>query len=206
VRAKPFVPPDARLPRIVIRDTRGTSVAPLCIFPDDNPRSMHMATPRKEGAIELLKKDHREVEALFKEFEELEDNQEAAEQVIETACTELKIHDTIETEIFYPAVREAAEKEEIEDLLDEAEVEHDTVRELIGKLEAMDPTDEKRHAHFTVLVEYVKHHVKEEEKEMFPQVKKLKSLDLQALGLEMKERKEALMAEMGIEVEEDETV
>src|SRR5688572_25580407 len=103
---------------------------------------MRMATPKKDGAIELLRKDHREVEALFKEFEELEDNQEAAEQVIETACTELKIHDRIETEIFYPAVREAAEKEEIEDLLDEAEVEHDTVRELIAKLEGMDPSDE----------------------------------------------------------------
>ena len=162
-----------------------------------------MATRKKEDAIDLLKKDHREVEALFKEFEQLEDNQEAAEQVIETACTELKIHDRIETEIFYPAVREAAEQEEIEDLLDEAEVEHDTVRELIEKLEGMDPTDEKRHAHFTVLTEYVKHHVKEEEKEMFPKVKKLQSLDLKALGLQMKERKSALMAEMGIEVREE---
>ena len=165
-----------------------------------------MATQKKDDAIELLKKDHREVEALFKEFAELEDNAEAAEQVIETACTELKMHDKIETEIFYPAVREAAEMEEIEDLLDEAEVEHDTVRELIEKLEGMDPTDEKRQAHFTVLTEYVKHHVKEEEKEMFPKVRKLKSLDLSALGQEMKARKEALMAEMGIEaVEVDET-
>ena len=165
-----------------------------------------MATPKKDDAIQLLKKDHREVETLFKEFEALEDNAEAAEQVIETACTELKVHDKIETEIFYPAVREAARQEEMEDLLDEAEVEHDTVRELIEKLEGMDPTDEKRHAHFTVLTEYVKHHVKEEEKQMFPKLRKLKSLDLAALGQEMKARKEALMAEMGIEaVEEDET-
>ncbi|HEX2829837.1 MAG TPA: hemerythrin domain-containing protein [Burkholderiales bacterium] len=162
-----------------------------------------MATQKKDDAIELLKKDHREVEGLFKEFEELEDNAEAAEQVIETACTELKLHDKIETEIFYPAVREAAEQEEIADLLDEAEVEHDTVRELIEKLEGMDPTDGKRHAHFTVLSEYVKHHVKEEEKEMFPKVKKLKSLDLKALFDAMKARKEALMAEMGVEVSEE---
>ena len=112
-----------------------------------------MAAQKKDDAIELLKKDHREVETLFKEFEALEDNAEAAEQVIETACTELKVHDKIETEIFYPALREAAQQEEIEDLLDEAEVEHDTVRELIEKLEGMDPTDEKRHAHFTVLTE-----------------------------------------------------
>ena len=164
-----------------------------------------MAKTQKDGAIELLKQDHRSVEVLFKEFEQLEDDQDAAEQVIETACTELKIHDKIETEIFYPAVREAAEQEEVEDLLDEAEVEHDTVRALIEKLEGMDPSDEKRQAHFTVLMEYVKHHVKEEEKEMFPKVKKLKSLDLEAVGAEMKERKSALMAEMGIEIEEEET-
>src|SRR5688572_33442944 len=160
--------------------------------------------PKKEDAIDLLKQDHREVEALFKEFEQLEDEMEAAEQVIETACTELKIHDKIETEIFYPAVREAAEQEEVEDLLDEAEVEHETVRELIGKLEGMDPTDEKRKAHFTVLTEYVKHHVQEEEKEMFPKLKKLKSLDLEGLGEQMKERKTELMAEMGVEMEESE--
>jgi hemerythrin superfamily protein len=167
-----------------------------------------MPKAKKDDAIELLKQDHREVEGLFKEFEQLEDDQDAAGQVIETACAELKIHDRIETEIFYPAVREAAGKEEIEDLLDEAEVEHDTVRELIRKLESMDPTDDKRQAHFTVLMEYVKHHVKEEEKEMFPQVKKLAELDLQALGAEMKVRKAALMAKMGVEAEqasEDET-
>lgn len=162
-------------------------------------------TQKKDSAIELLKQDHRSVEVLFKEFEQLEDDQDAAEQVIETACTELKIHDKIETEIFYPAVRNAAEQEEVEDLLDEAEVEHDTVRALIEKLEGMDPSDEKRKAHFTVLVEYVKHHVKEEEKEMFPKVKKLKTLDLDSVGAEMKERKAALMAEMGIEMEEEET-
>ena len=164
-----------------------------------------MAKTQKDSAIELLKQDHRSVEVLFKEFEQLEDDQDAAEQVIETACTELKIHDKIETEIFYPAVRAAAEQEEVEDLLDEAEVEHDTVRALIEKLEGMDPSDEKRLAHFTVLKEYVKHHVKEEEKEMFPKVKNLKSLDLEAVGAEMKERKSALMAEMGIEIEEEET-
>jgi hemerythrin superfamily protein len=158
---------------------------------------------KKDDAIELLKQDHREVEGLFKEFEQLQDDQDAAEQVIETACTELKIHDKIETEIFYPAVRSAAEQEEVEDLLDEAEVEHDTVRELIQKLEGMDPSDEKRKAHFTVLMEYVKHHVKEEEKEMFPKVKKLQALDLAALGAEMKARKSDLMAEMGVEPEEE---
>jgi hemerythrin superfamily protein len=163
---------------------------------------------KKEDAIELLKQDHREVEILFKEFEKLEeDGEEALEQVIATACTELKIHDKLEMEIFYPAVRQQAEEEEVEDLLNEAEVEHTTVRDLIKTIEGMSAGDEKRTAHFTVLMEYVKHHVKEEEKEMFPKVKKL-DLDRAQLAQQMKERKAELMAEMGIDaeaVEEDET-
>ena len=156
---------------------------------------------KKDDAIELLKQDHREVEGLFKEFEQLEkDGEEAVEQVIATACTELEIHDKLETEIFYPAVREQAEEEEVEDLLNEAEVEHNTVRDLIQTIKGMSSGDEKRNAHFTVLMEYVKHHVKEEEKEMFPKVKKL-DLDLEQLGQQMKERKAELMSEMGIDAE-----
>jgi len=156
------------------------------------------------NAIELLKQDHRTVEDLFKQFEKLKDeDEEAAAEIIETACTELQIHDKIETEIFYPAVREQAEEEEIEDLLDEAEVEHEGVRELIEKIEALEWEDEKLHAHFTVLSEYVKHHVKEEEQEMFPKLKQLKDLDLEALGAEMMERKAELMSEMGVESDEE---
>lgn len=160
------------------------------------------STRKKDDAIKLLKQDHREVEGLFKEFEKLqEDGDEAVEQIIVTACTELEIHDKLETEIFYPAVREQAAQEEV-DLLNEAEVEHTTVRSLIQTIKGMQAGDEKRNAHFTVLMEYVKHHVKEEEKEMFPKVKKL-DLDLAQLGTQMKERKAELMAEMGVEVEEE---
>ena len=160
-------------------------------------------TAKKDNALELLKQDHREVEGLFKEFEKLEsEGEEALEQVISTTCTELKIHDKLEAEVFYPAVREAAD-EELEDLLNEAEVEHTSVRNLIQTIEGMDAGDEKRNAHFTVLMEYVKHHVKEEEKEMFPKVKKL-DLDLRQLGEQLKQRKAELMSEMGVELEEEE--
>ena len=163
-----------------------------------------MAKAKKDDAIELLKQDHKEVDGLFKEFEKLEeDGEEAVEQVIATACTELKIHDKIEMEIFYPAVREAAEKEEVEDLLDEAEVEHSTVRQLIQTIEGMGASEEKRNAHFTVLMEYVKHHVKEEEKEMFPKIKKL-DLDFKELAARMQDRKAELMPEMGMESEDEE--
>jgi hemerythrin superfamily protein len=162
-------------------------------------------TRKKDDAMELLKQDHREVETLFKEFEKLEqDGEEAVEQVIATACTELKIHDKIETEVFYPAIREQAGNEEIEDLLNEAEVEHTSVRNLIQTIESMDPADEKRTAHFTVLMEYVKHHVKEEEKEMFPKLKKL-DVDFERIGQQLKERKAELMGEMGVETAEEES-
>jgi hemerythrin superfamily protein len=161
-----------------------------------------MAKTRKEpDAIDLLKQDHRRVESLFKEFEKLHesDELEAADDIVATTCAELQIHDKLEMEIFYPAVRQRAEEEQ-EDLLDEAEVEHTSLRELIQKIEA---GAEKRHAHFTVLMEYVKHHVKEEEKEMFPKIKKL-GLDFKELAARMQERKAELIPEMGLETEDEE--
>jgi hemerythrin-like domain-containing protein len=167
----------------------GIAVALPLLFIANDWRGHPMAkTRKKDDAIELLKQDHREVETLFKEFEKLEqDGEEAVEQVIATACTELKIHDKLETEVFYPAIRQQAQNEEVEDLLNEAEVEHTSVRSLIQTIEGMGAQDEKRNAHFTVLMEYVKHHVKEEEKEMFPKLK----------------RKAELMGEMGVELEEE---
>ena len=157
--------------------------------------------PRTDlDAIELLLQDHREVESLFQEFDSLEAGEEDdAEELVEDACLELEIHDKLEIEIFYPAVREAATDDDIQDLLDDAEDEHEAVRELIEKLEEMEPDDDARDALFTTLIEQVKHHVEEEESELFPKVKKLEGLDLVALGAEMKERKSELMAEMGLE-------
>src|SRR4051812_36356209 len=134
------------------------------------------------NAIELLQQDHRMVEELFDQFEQVKDEDEdAAAEIIESACAALQIHDKLETEIFYPGVREQAEDEELEDVLNEAEVEHETVRELIDKIEAMEWEDEKLHASFTVLSEYVKHHVKEEEQEMFPKLEQLEDVDFEAL-------------------------
>jgi len=156
------------------------------------------------NAIELLQQDHRMVEELFDQFEQVKDEDEdAAAEIIESACAALQIHDKLETEIFYPGVREQAEDEELEDVLNEAEVEHESVRELIEKIEAMEWEDEKLHASFTVLSEYVKHHVKEEEQELFPKLAQLDNVDLESIGAEMTERKAELMAEMGIEADEE---
>ena len=94
------------------------------------------------------------------------------------ACQELTIHAQIEEEIFYPAVRDGIEDD---DLMDEAEVGHASAKDLIAQLEAMEPGNDLYDARFTVLGEYIDHHVKEEQDEMFPKAKKAK-LDLKALG------------------------
>ena len=145
------------------------------------------------NAIDLLKEDHDKVKKAFKEFEKMDRaDAETCRQVVETVCTDLRIHTTLEEEIFYPAVREAIDDE---DIMNEAAVEHETAKMLIEQLENMEPDDPNYHATFTVLGEYVMHHVKEEEGEMFPQAKKAKDLDLEALGERMKARKDELMAE-----------
>jgi hemerythrin superfamily protein len=142
-------------------------------------------------AIELLKQDHANVKKAFKEFEKM-DHQDTAtvQELVTMVCGELKVHTAIEEEIFYPAVREAIEDE---DIMNEAKVEHQSAKDLITQLEAMKADDPLYAATFTVLCEYVLHHVKEEESEMFPQAKKAK-LDLEALGQQMLARKEELMA------------
>jgi hemerythrin-like domain-containing protein len=150
------------------------------------------------NAIELLLDDHKKVQKLFRDFEKRDhEDIEACREIVMQACTELKVHSMVEKEIFYPAVRDQADQEKLESTLNEAEVEHGSVDELVEKLEGMDASDPMYSAHFTVVCEYVKHHIKEEEKEMFPAVRKIKSLDLEALGQEMQQRKDELMAEFG---------
>jgi hypothetical protein len=151
-------------------------------------------------AIELLVQDHRKVQKAFKEFEKSKDEMGDAEkgEMVRQCCMELKIHTRIEEEIFYPAAREAIDDEE---LLDEAEVEHASAKQLIDELEQMEPGEELYDARFTVLGEYVNHHVKEEEHGLFPEVKKAK-LDLEELGRRMTQMKEKLQAEMGAETGE----
>lgn len=149
---------------------------------------------RPQDAIALLRADHALVEDLFAQFEKARDD--ARRQSIATrVCLELKIHTTIEEEIFYPAVRQALPKED--DLLDEAKVEHDSAKELIEQIEAGEPGQELWEAKVIVLGEYVKHHVKEEQNEMFPKARK-KKLDLKALGEQLRQRKEQLAEELGV--------
>lgn len=146
----------------------------------------------KLNALELLKQDHAKVKQSFKEFEKMDHEDEATmQEMVRAVCAELKVHTAIEEEIFYPAVREAIEDE---DLMNEAKVEHASAKDLIEQLEGMKADDPMLSATFTVLGEYVLHHVKEEESEMFPQARKAK-LDLEGLGAQMMARKEQLTAE-----------
>ena len=143
-------------------------------------------------AIALLKADHREVEELFGKFESASGDgkkQKIAEQI----CTELKIHTTIEEEIFYPALRGKIE----DDLLDEGYVEHDGAKVLINDIMAGGPGDEFYDAKVKVLSEEIEHHVKEEEapsEGMFAQARKA-DVDLVELRDRMLARKEELKAQ-----------
>ncbi len=147
-------------------------------------------TAKKESnnALDLLIDDHRNVRKLFKEYEKIHEKAAAEDKIelVEQICTEFLMHADVEEQIFYPAVRDAIKDEE---LIDEAEVEHQTARDLIEQIQAMTPEDELYDAKVRVLGEYVEHHVEEEEKEMFPKVKKAK-LDLEAMGQEMMQAKE----------------
>ena len=152
-----------------------------------------------EDAIKLLTADHKEVKALFKEYEKLvkaEAGDEEKQALAEQICTMLTVHATAEEELFYPAARDALGDDE--DLVDEADVEHSTAKELIAQIQGSSPDDPHFDAKVKVLGEYIDHHVKEEEGEIFPKAKK-GGLDTAALGAEIAARKEELMAEMGQE-------
>ena len=105
--------------------------------------------------------------------------------MVESACNELTIHIQVEEELFYPVARQALGDGK---LLDEASVEHESASQLIDKLQEMQPGQDKYEAIFTVLGEYVNHHIKEEEDDLFPKVKK-SELGLEALGQRIMEQK-----------------
>lgn len=144
-------------------------------------------------ATALLRADHKLVNSLFEEYENTKSTAKK-KSLVEQICTELTIHAQIEEEIFYPQVQQAIKDHE---LIPEAKVEHDTLRNLIAQLQAEDleANKEEYDAKVKVLSEYVKHHVKEEQTELFPKVKESK-LDLQELGEQLMQRKEELKASL----------
>jgi hemerythrin superfamily protein len=159
-----------------------------------------MSTPKKSSsgtladAIELLKADHAEVRKLFKQYDKLAESEgsDAERQTLaEQLCTKLTVHTQLEEELLYPAARGVLEDDA--DLVDEATVEHASAKDLIAQIRAMQPGDDLYDAKVKVLGEYVDHHVKEEEGEMFPKLKKA-GLDVVQLGEEIAVRKTELTA------------
>lgn len=160
------------------------------------PASSLSSKQSGEDVIELLTKDHSDVKKLFKEYQKLaQDKAPAAKRsaIAQEVCAALTVHATVEEELFYPAVRSAADAAQPQ--LDEAEVEHASVKELIDQIQDMEPDDDLFDAKMKVLGEYVDHHAKEEEAEMFPKAKK-EDLDLKELGAQVRARKEELQAAM----------
>ena len=150
-------------------------------------------TTQKMDAIALLKADHRKVEELFEKYEHTRGDERKA-ALARQICTELMIHSTIEEEIFYPSCKDKIEDEEV---LQQAYVEHDGAKVLIAELLHGSSSDEFYDAKVKVLSELIKHHVKEEEKRsdgLFAEAKEA-GLDVQALGAQLMERKQALMAQ-----------
>lgn len=145
-------------------------------------------TTKTHNALQLLKADHRAVEELFAEFEKLGPKAYKGRQgIVKKVTRELSVHASIEEMLFYPAVREVLAKAG-DDLVLEALEEHHVVKTSLAELEKMAPDHERYVAKMTVLMEMVRHHVKEEENELFPKVRAaMTRAELDDLG-------EALMA------------
>lgn len=137
-------------------------------------------------AIALLVKDHETVKDLFEQYQNSDSRREKMRIAAQT-LEELSIHAIIEEEVFYPAVRKQLEK----DIMNEADEEHHIARFLVAELSGMDGSEDHYDAKYKVLAENVRHHIKEEERDMLPKAKAL-DLDFDQLASLMRNRKEEL--------------
>ena len=152
------------------------------------------STRRKPDALRMLKDDHDKVKGLFENFQNARRDEKRKGEIAQTICKELTVHTQLEEEIFYPAVREAIDDD---DVMNEAVVEHGSAKELIAEIEKMSPDEDMFDAKVKVLKEEIEHHVEEEEKPkegLFAQTREA-DIDLKELGERLAQRKEALQAE-----------
>jgi hypothetical protein len=143
------------------------------------------------NAISLLEEDHRKMKKLLSELESTtERGVKTREELFATVKDELTVHETIEEEIFYPALKEHPKTKEI---ALEAYEEHHVVDMVMAEIEGVAYDDEKWGAKFKVMKENIEHHIEEEENEMFKQARQaLEESELEALGERMKARKDEL--------------
>jgi len=149
-------------------------------------------TARPQEATAMLRADHKVVSALFEQYATSR-AQGKKKEIVARICLELTVHAQLEEEIFYPAFKQALKDKQLEP---EARVEHATLKDLIAQVKDIEPDGEMFDAKIKVLSEYVKHHVKEEQNEMFLKAKASKKLDLIAIGAQMAARKEQLLSAM----------
>ena len=159
--------------------------------------TLHAASAPHEAhkdALQLLMAEHREVKAMFQQYQKLADAGGRGDERMLLAsqiCVALTLHTQMEEEILYPAAREVLTNDE--DIVDEAYVEHAGAKSLIAQIKTMTSDQPLYDAKVKVLGEYIDHHVKEEETEFFPKLRKT-TLDLDAMGDRMAARKVELMA------------
>jgi iron-sulfur cluster repair protein YtfE (RIC family) len=140
----------------------------------------------QQDACTLLDEDHKKVEQLFQQYQSADPARK--QQLAQTIAQELSVHMQIEDEIFYPAFLDATGDD---DMIEEAEDEHDEARELIAKLEGGKADDEV----MKELQKAIEHHVGEERREMFPKARETSGLDLMELGQQLEARKTELMSD-----------
>ena len=148
-------------------------------------------------ALTMLKADHDKVKGLLAELESTtERGVKTREELFATIKGELTVHETIEEEIFYPALKEHPKAR---DIVLEGYEEHHVVDTVMAELEGLDVSDETWGAKAKVMKENVEHHIEEEESEMFKQARQVfDRQELDDLGAQMADRKESAQRELGI--------
>ena len=151
-----------------------------CVFKHNGGHMGLLFTRQQGSAVELLREDHEKIKSLFREFESAGDSDKR--RIARNALAELELHAAAEEAVFYPAV--LADSSDAKPRLDESREEHHVAKLLISELRTMAAESDRYAAKFRVLAENVKHHIKEEEAELFARARTGK-LDLAALGREI---------------------
>ena len=157
-----------------------------------------------QNALEMLRADHDRVLEMFEHFADVKDtlDEDEKDALVARICGELIVHAALEEELFYPEARAMLPGRIADDLFDEATVEHASAKDLIAQLGEMEPEDDLYDAKVTVLGEYVRHHIVEEQNEIVVRVRE-SQLDLDDLGERMAQRRTELMDELGLGELED---
>jgi iron-sulfur cluster repair protein YtfE (RIC family) len=149
---------------------------------------------RSQKATAQLREDHRKVKRLFADFDRCEEGEESRmKELFEEIKAELQVHTQIEEEIFYPAMQ-GSEDEDVKETVLEAHEEHKVAKTLLAELSELSPEDETFCAKMYVLSENVKHHIEEEEGDLFPSFDELPREEQEEIAERLRARKAELQA------------